>query len=374
MVKKFLKKVKFFLRDDRYLKNIYKTNFDKDVLISYTVLPFLTHKNTHTNASESRVIADIFKSLEFNVDIIHYNNPIEIDYKKYHLIFGFGEPFESSFKQKKNLQRIYYATGAHVCHQNYAEIRRIEEVNIKYHSNILPRRLVPWNWSLSTSLSDCLIVIGNKWTQSTYSRYTRKEVFPINATALINKNSLNIIREIDKTKKSFLWFGSSGLVHKGLDLCLEYFSKHPDLSLHICGPMENDFKEVFESYLKKENIYYHGFTNVSSQKFIDIVSKCSFAILPTCSEGQATALLTAMGAGLIAITTKYSGIDIVKYGILINGLNLESLADSVEKAVKFEDEKLIVLSSEIQEYISKNHTLDEFYRNMKNIISNILND
>jgi len=372
LVKKLLKRVKKLLREDRYLKNIYNTNFDKTILISYTVLPFLTNKNSHTNVGESRIIANIFKDLGFNVDVIHYTNQIEIEYKKYALIFGFGEPFENSFKQN-NLIRIYYATGAHVCHQNYAEIQRVQEVNVKYNSNILPKRLVQWNWSMSTSLSDNIIVIGNDWTKSTYAKYTKKQVFAINATALINENSKSIERDMEKTKKSFLWFGSSGLVHKGLDLCLEYFSKHGNLTLHICGPMEDDFKEVFGSYLEKENIFYHGFIDVKSQKFIDIVSQCSFGILPTCSEGQATALLTTMGAGLIPIATEYSGIDIEAHGFMINDLGVESIDRVVQKVVSLDNQEIEIKSKKLIEYIENNHTLVSFEGNLKALIRKAIN-
>ena len=372
MVKKLLKRVKKFLREDRFLKNIYKTNFDKNVLISYTVLPFLTNKNSHTNAQESRIIANIFKELEFNIDIIHYTNQKKIEYKKYDVIFGFGEPFENSFVDK-NLKRIYYATGAHVCHQNYAEIKRVQEVNTKYNSNILPKRLVPWNWSLSTSLSDSLIVIGNEWTKSTYTKYTTKEVFPINATALINENSKNIKRDIEKTKKSFLWFGSSGLVHKGLDFCLEYFSEHSDLTLYICGPMEDDFKEIFDAYFEKENIFYHGFTNVNSQKFIDIVSKCSFDILPTCSEGQATALLTTMGAGLIPIATKYSGVEVEKLGFLIDELDLDSIDKVVQKVIILENKEIETNSQKLIQYIETHHSLVSFETKIKTLVRRAIN-
>lgn len=372
LVKKIFKRVKKLFREDRYIKNIYKTDFDKNVLISYTVLAFLTNKNNHTNAQESRIVAKIFKELGFNVDVIHYTNQKEIEYKKYDVVFGFGEPFENSFVQK-SLKRIYYATGAHVCHQNYAEIKRVEEANTKYNANILPKRLVPWNWSMSTSLSDALIVIGNEWTRSTYEKYTAKQVFSINATALINENSKNIIRDIEKTKKSFLWFGSSGLIHKGLDLCLEYFSEYNDLELHICGPMEDDFKEVFGSYLEKENIFYHGFTNVNSQNFIDIVSQCSFSILPTCSEGQATALLTTMGVGLIPISTKYSGIDVERLGILMDDLDCDSIDRGIQKVISLENIELKNRSNELVEYVLNNHIISRFEENLKALIYKVLN-
>jgi hypothetical protein len=368
-----IRKIKIFIINNKFLNNLYKTKFDKSVLISYTIIPFIYQNSKHTNNQESKVIADIFNKLGYNVDIVHYTNQNNIKYSKYQIIFGFGEPFENSFKYK-NLKRIYYATGAHVFHQNYAEIKRIDNANIRHNATILPKRLVPWTWSLSTSLSDSLIVIGNEWTKSTYTKYTNKEVLSINATALININSKKIIRDINKTKKNFLWFGSSGLVHKGLDLCLEYFIEHKDLTLHICGPMENDFKEVFAKYLEKENIHYYGFINVDSQNFIDIVSNCSFTILPTCSEGQATSLLTTMGAGLIPISTKYCGIDIEKEGYVIEDLELESIDKTIKTVMFLENKHIENKSKRLIRYINEQHSIINFEMNLRNLLYKVLND
>jgi len=370
---KLLRKIKKFFREDRILKNIFKTTFDKRVLISYTTLPFFNKEEAHTNNAESKTIAKIFNNLNYNIDVIHYTNQQKLDYSKYDVVFGFGEPFENSFIYK-NLKRIYYATGAHVCHQNYAEIQRIEEVNKKYHSRLLPKRLVPWNWSMSTSLSNALIVIGNEWTKSTYERYTNKEVYAINATALANRDIKDIQRDIEKTKKNFLWFGSAGLVHKGLDLCLEYFYINKDFTLHICGAMEDDFKKVFHNYLEKDNVTFHGFIDVKSEKFIDIISECCFSILPTCSEGQATSLLTTMGAGLIPVSTIYSGVDVEKYGFLIGELTTQSISDTINKVSNLSNEEILSKSILNEEYIDGSHNLIAFEITLKTFIVKILND
>ena len=366
-------KIKAFLTRDRFLKNIYKTNFKQNVLLSYTVFPFISNRETHTNYAESKTIAKIFNELNYNVDVIHYTNQKRLDYKKYSLIFGFGEPFEKSFTCN-NITRIYYATGAHVCHQNHSEIKRIEGVNKKYNINLLPKRLVPWNWSMSTSLSNSIIVIGNDWTKSTYAKYTSRDVYSINATALINSDSENINIEIEKTKKSFLWFGSCGLIHKGLDLCLEYFNENRGLTLHVCGSMEEDFKAVFSEYLNKENIVYHGFIDVQSQEFINIVSQCSFSILPTCSEGQATSLLTTMGAGLIPVSTIYSGVDVGTYGFLIKELSEESICSTLKEISKLNNDDILSRMNSNKEYVKNSHTINSFKKELSYSIVRSLND
>lgn len=376
MVKQLLRPIKYRLREGRFLKNINQRSAGNPrVLISYTVIPFLSNKKSHTNRQESRVIAELFDLLGYQVDVIHYTNPKKPNYQDYDVIFGFGEPFENSFRDLRcNAKRIYYATGAHVFHQNPAEARRVIEFNVKHGVNLLPKRLVPWCWTLSTTFSDFLIVIGNDWTASTYQNFTDKPVLPINATALVNKNSVNIQRNLSNARKNFLWFGSAGLVHKGLDLCLEYFANHSEYTLHICGPQEPEFFRVMQDLLQKPNIVYHGFVDVTSDKFIEITSLCLFAILPSCSEGQATALLTAMGAGLIPIGSSYTGINIEQLGYLIHRLDVEAMDNTIKIAQAQTDQTLQQQSATAMNYIQNNHTLDQFKNNLAEQLAKCLHE
>ena len=362
MVKQLLRPIKYLLREGRFLKNINKCSTGNPrALISYTVIPFLSKKQSHTNQQESRVIAGLFDQLGYQVDFIHYTNPKKLNYQDYDVVFGFGEPFENSFRDSNcKAKRIYYATGAHVFHQNPAEAQRVINFNAKYSANLMPKRLVPWCWTLSSTFSDLLIVIGNEWTASTYRNFSDKPVLPINATALLNKDSANIQRHLPTARNNFLWFGSSGLVHKGLDLCLEYFVNHPEYTLHICGPQEPEFFSLMQKLLVNPNIIYHGFVDVNSEKFIDIASHCLFAILPSCSEGQATALLTAMGAGLIPIGSRYTGIDIEQLGYLIECLDVDSIDYAIKQARAQSDKVLQRQSEIVTEYIGNCHTCKVF--------------
>lgn len=366
MVNQLLRHIKYRLRKGRFLKNINKRSAGNPrVLISYTVIPFLSNNQSHTNQQESRVIVDLFDQLGYKVDVIHYTNQKKLSYQEYDVIFGFGEPYENSFNDSRCLaKRIYYATGAHVFHQNPAEAQRVIEFNAKYGAHLLPKRLVPWCWTLSTTFSDFLIVIGNDWTASTYRNFTVKPVLSINATALVNQNSVNIQRNLSNARKNFLYFGSAGLVHKGLDLCLEYFANHPEFTLHICGPKEPEFFKVMQNLLQKPNIVYHGFVDVTSEKFIDITSRCLFAILPSCSEGQATALLTAMGAGLIPVGSSYTGINIERLGYLIDRLDVGAIDDTIKTAQAQTDETLRKQSAIAMAQIENSHTLVQFKNNL----------
>jgi hypothetical protein len=98
--------------------NYYNSNNEKNVLISYIVEPFKKGDSTysHTNNIECIKIAETFKDLGFNVDIYNYNFGRNIDYSKYSVVFGFGDPFVSSFYNRDHdIITIYYGTGMHIC-------------------------------------------------------------------------------------------------------------------------------------------------------------------------------------------------------------------------------------------------------------------
>lgn len=366
---KLIRQIYGLLKLRRRFKNLFNANHSKAVLISYTIFPFFKGRRAlHTNHQESIAIAQLFDELGYRVDVVHYTSTRPIDYSRYDVIFGFGIPFENSFGCNMKLKRIYYATGAQVFFQNHAEIGRVLEFNAKYGCNLTPKRVVPWTWSQSTTMSDALVVIGNQWTKSTYAPYTKSPLFAINATAFVNKRTLDIHRNTTVTRNSFLWFGSSGLIHKGLDLCLEYFSTHPNLTLHVCGPIEEDFFNVMKNELSRTNINFHDFVDVQSELFVKIVSQCSFALLPTCSEGQATALLTAMGSGLIPIATRNSGVGIDECGFFIDKLNASSLAASMDKVACLSEIDIENLSILSQKIIGENHTIERFKSRLHHIL------
>ncbi|GBU08436.1 hypothetical protein AwDysgo_17670 [Bacteroidales bacterium] len=377
-MKSFFKKI---VLSSNYLKlkyyfidNYYHTSFSKNVLISYVTLPFRTGKfeTYHSNLQEAQVIASIFRDLSYNVDIVEFSLDLRLSYSKYDVIFGLGEPLEMSFYDAsfKGL-RIYYATGANSIYQNLAEIKRIQEVNILKHRALTPKRIVPY-WCLSNAMSDAIVLIGNEWTYSTYTPYSKVPTYTIKATGLTPKREIK--RKTAQARYNFLWFGSQGLVHKGLDLCLRYFSQYSDMNLHICGKYESDFFEAFEQELNLPNIHYHGFINFESELFYELACQCMFSILPSCSEGQATSLITSMGVGMIPVASVQTGIGVERLGVLIKSLDLEGLEEALRKIKSLDDASLEQLSALAMQNHAENHSLEVFARNFRAIMENILSD
>ena len=375
-IKKIIKSSKLY-EDMVYKKtNVFNTNFNKNILFSYIVSPFKNEKisHSHSNQLEAKVFAEILRDFVFNVDVYDLRYDSKINYNKYSLIIGFGQPFENSFYEKFSGKRIFYGTGAHVCHQNNAELKRLKKLKKRKGEMLFPRRLVSQTWSSSTMLSDALFVTGNEWTSSTYKKFYNGPVYNIPISAYNFFPFKNLNRNWSEANKNFLWIGSSGLVHKGLDLCIDTFKDLSDYNLHIFGPKEEDFFNLYDSELKNKNIIYHGFVDISSFKFKKIVEKCGFVIFPSCSEGGAGSALTAMFTGLIPLVTKEASVNIKDFGFLINDISIKSLKQKIKEISSIEDKNLKIKSYKSFDYCKKNHTIKNYKKIIRKYLKELINE
>ena len=375
-IKKIIKSSKLY-EDIVYKKtNIFNTNFNKSVLLAYIVTPFRKDKISldHTNKLEVKELAKILKDLKFNIDVFDFRYDSKINYNKYSLIIGFGKPIENSFYNEFHGKRIYYGTGAHVCHQNNAELKRLKNLFKRKGEMLSPKRLISQTWSNSTMLSDALFITGNKWTASTYKKFYDGPIYNIPISAYNFFDFKNINRNWTEARKNFLWIGGSGLVHKGLDICIDSFIELPNYNLHILGPEEEDFFNLYDSELKNENIFYHGFVDVSSLKFKKIVEKCGFVIFPSCSEGGGGSALTAMFTGLIPLVTKESSINIKDFGFLIDDIAIKSLRKKIEKISYIKKNKLEIKSEKSFDYCKENHTIKNYKKNVRSFLKELINE
>ena len=57
------------------VKNVFKTQYEKNALISYLVSPFIDSINfSHSNFQECQLMAEILHKLNYNVDVINWDN------------------------------------------------------------------------------------------------------------------------------------------------------------------------------------------------------------------------------------------------------------------------------------------------------------
>jgi len=364
----------------RPITNYYKTNFRENVLISYITEPFKNGIHLrHTNQAEALEIAKVFNELDYNVDIVDYYYERNINYDKYSVIFGFGEPLIKSFYNRNHkILTIYYGTGMHVAHQNYATLKRIEEVYKKTGKWLLESgRIVDKTWSVQTSLVDNIITLGNEEVVNSYQKYFSRKVYnvPVSYYKIFDHEEILKNKNFEDAKNHFLWFGSSGLIHKGLDLLLEVFKELPNLNLHVCGPIDNEpkFKNCYhEELYNYNNIHTYGYLDIGSETFKDIIKQCAFIIFPSCSEGEPSSIINVVLYGLIPIVTNTAGIRIKDFGIKIKELTHESIKESVIKAVNISEDEIKKRSLKCANDTINNHSIEKFSYELKKALIEIL--
>lgn len=364
--------------NDLILKNVFKTNFKKQVLISFLTGPFKGATiMSHSNYTECFTAAEIFKSLGYNVDVIDYQSNIEIVYNNYDIIYGQGLPFENSFLHKNSgkFMKILYGTGtshyyySKVCGKLVADFYREK------------KKLIPESARMNQSFSmvqfmssDLIIALGNSYCKKTYTdNYPKLKCEHLNAF-YFDVYDIDIAKKnFSIAKKNFLWFGSSGLLSKGLGLCIEIFSKRSDLTLHICGASkrESGFWEYYNPILdKSSNIIDYGFIDIQGQKFRDLMDSCTFAIYPSVSEGGSVALLNIMAnGGLIPITTKGCSLDVEEFGYVVDDVIETLFEGAIEEALLLTETELYEKSLLAKQSIRKEYTIENYKNNLFKILA-----
>ncbi|MHA3052316.1 glycosyltransferase [Acinetobacter sp. ANC 4640] len=373
-MKSFFKKIRNWYFN-RTVFNYYQTNFEKNVLISYITAPFYNPYKSHTNSFEALSIAKIFSELGYNVDIVFYRNKIS-NLRKYDVIYGFGDVFEQLIIENLNTIMIYYGTGMHVCHQNTKTLERMNDVYQK-KGVWLPQssRYIYQSWSYQTTISHAIIALGNDTCADSYKKYTNiSKVYSL-AAPYFHTIKKDLINERDEgSVNKFLWFGSSGLIHKGLDLCLEYFRLNKDFELHVCGDIfsEIDFVKVYYKELfETENIFIHGFIDINTEKFEKILLTCGFVIFPSCSEGGSPSVVTCIGnGGLVPIITKETSFS-TGYEVVINNYSLKGIEDALNSVKHLSFDEIKKLQFKKQQFVLQNNSQNQYFKRMRNIIKDI---
>ena len=382
-----MKKLKQQLKASRFIKYIYEFIFQrpiynlfnkshkKKMLFSYSTYHFnKSNYTSHSNYQESKLIAKIFDSLEYQVDIINNDRPYDGNLALYDVIFGEGIPMYQAVENKVSAVVIYYGTGSHPWHCTNSSLSRIVDFyNIHQVSALSSGRISDYRWGLAASMADSVICIGNEKTKKTFIENGSKIVLPLDPTFIPRSDSISILNEknMNKAKKQALWFGSYGLLHKGLDLAIEAFREKPEWTLHVCGYTAAE-ANLLSTINPSSNVHIHGFVDVLSESFKEIAIECGFVILPSCSEGTATAVITAVGNGsMIPIVTAECGFDIDDFGFNIE-LNKLSIIDTMNAIDKTPEATLYHMAKNANSVVRERYTLSNFENTIQSHIRKLL--
>lgn len=351
-----------------------------NVLLSYVIEPFLLKagepvSNAHTHDWESLQIARTFLDLGYSVDVIDYRNGDFIPEKNYAIFIAARTNFERIARLlNEDCVKIVHLDTAHWLFNNQASYSRSLALQRRRGVTVTPvsQRIVAPN--LAIEYADYATMLGNQFTFNTYS-YAQKPIYRVSIPTCV-LYPWPEDKDFESCRKNFLWFGSGGLVHKGLDLLLEIFVGMPEYHLTICGPIEKE--EGFINAYSKElyqtpNIHTIGWVNVESSGFIGITKNCIGLIYPSCSEGQCGAVVTCLQAGLIPIVSSESGVDMGDFGVILKDCSTDEIKNTIQNVSNLPPEELKQMARKAWEFARANHTRERFAEEFKNAILSIMN-
>lgn len=347
---------------ERKKTNINKSNYRKNALLSYIVNPFRKKDNErHTNYKEAWNLVKVLEDLEFNVDIINYNDSCDI--RDYDVVIGFGRVFniETILKYKHNTKFIVYGTGFCSLEQRMQSIDKLLEYNTPdlFQSCRLEVLVDP----IEIKLCDLVLSLGNNYSSNTYSQFNR------NVKKIRSFYNEIIIHDIKKSKIDFnmgVWFGGGGAIHKGILNALEFVGKN-SFHLHIFGNIEECVLSYIHNKYDKSLYTIHGFIDLNDKKIQKTINSCGFYFNSSGSEGGCpSALQILSNFNLIPIISNNCSIDIPNK-IIYENINEAShlYKDFVIKGnFNYDENKIFVKNN----YNEKNH-----YNDLKFEINEFLN-
>lgn len=343
------------------------------VSLSYLAWPFREGIDSprgrgHSNVFESVCIAEIWRDQGFRVEICQHDDR------------GYAPPADCmvAIDIHDNLVRwqprlsdgcikICHATGCHWLPQNMSELVRLEALRARRGVSLKPRRqLSP---SQACEVADVISILGNSYTQGTYYHCAKPIVrVPISSAY---EFAWPYERDFESSKSRFLWAGSYGMVHKGLDLVIEAFSTMPDLTLTICGRAEKE--EDFFSHYHREltmtpNIRFLGWVDFASDRFCEIARTHASIIYPSSSEGGGGTVIHAMHAGLLPICTHEASVDLGDFGVLIETGTVRAVSDAARRVAEMSSQEVSHRARAAWDYVRRMHTREVFRKNYADFV------
>lgn len=337
--------------------------------VSFLYHPLYRKKHLHPNELELDIIKSVLSELGYNIIFVDYRSSLIFRYIKFDLIFGLGSPFERRIVSKKRSYFIRYATGAHDFYQEKVAYERLASYYKKYNAiRLTSIRTVDAYCPKQLFLSDKIIAIGDDFNYTEFSKYHHDVVMlPAVISTEIGYQENKVIDSSFTDTYNFLWLGGSGVLHKGLDVCLEYFKRNVHYKLHVLGVSKSESSIYSDIGVEDcENIIDYGFIPMKDERFNEILSLCKYVIQPSCSEGQATSILNAaLRADLLPIVTSACGVNHLPNRYIIESIDVDSLSIAIDKAISdiSEHKKKCY---ENREFIFENNSSQSFRNNMKN--------
>jgi glycosyltransferase involved in cell wall biosynthesis len=218
----------------------------------------------------------------------------------------------------------YYGTTAHWLYWNHAELQRLRWLFARKGADVAPSRQLPPLLGYRTA--DVVTFTGSDYIRGTYGEYGSRLTHMFCASTAASAQGVQ--RDWERARRRFLYFGSAGWVHRGLDLVLEAFSR-TGLDLTVCCT-DTEFLDVYRAELSAHpNITVAGFITPVSDHFQQLVRESAAMVYPSAAEGRSMAVVQCMQYGLIPVVTRSVGLGLHDWLPVVEGATDRELVDSL---------------------------------------------
>lgn len=353
----------------------------KRVLICYVPIPNYDFSEIiHAAYAHINQIIHTFIEMGYCIDVCFANDVQQynrLSKKKYDIVFGFGDAFKQACKDNTRALKISFIMENHpdAVAAKYQE--RLDYFH-KRHPNISTKTSFPRTGYFDTEqfrFSDVGILMSSRYNALNFKEFSNKGLYLINSNSIFNKEFLferNINTQcIASSRNNFLWFGSNGLIHKGLDIVIDAFKQMPELTLNCYGI--GKFEYALFDKIKAPNILNCHRVNVSSSAFISsVVMRHNFMILDSCSEGMSTAVSTCMAHGIIPIISKECGFNEASCIIQLEDNSVNGVIEAIRHTFEMTDDMILAMREECYNYARRNFSLECFDKQFKKELKEIL--
>ncbi len=381
---KLIRLIQKMFGSEKLVKDIFKTKRERKVLLCYLPEAFKNKKQPkyHSNFTECYTAAEAFDRLGYSVDCASRNKR-GIDYSRYDVIFGINCPaYSSSFTAESETTplRIFYSVGAHTFYNLRITAERNKEFNKRHNCWLLPSfHYVPGNGMnyYMSQMSDAVISLGDSFL----TEQMRAEGESTDNVKKLPAFYFKVCepdkqKDFLKCRNNILWFGSSGMMHKGLDIAIDFAIEHPQFTLHICGgsKQEKDFWRYYMPKIKKAgNIIVHGFVDIEREEFANVLAECGILLNPSLSESGAVSVLNVLGNGaLLPVYSKGTGLDIANIGIEVDKVTYENFKTALLDVAQLSIDTFEQKAWSAHHYVKERYTLEKYRETMYNHIKEII--
>ena len=379
-IEQFAEKTKVYLGEDKKSLDphiVANINFNasgkqKKILISYldfiATAENINARRIHTNNLELYKIIQYFIKRNYCLDVCACNDMKSLQYienQKYDIVLGLGNVYRNMW-EKEAVHILYMTENPY----NVSLKKEKERLDYLYERKGIKAELCrtgKYYHEHDEEMADFIICTGDPQ----YYNRGRDMVKKIWPSAMINGD------EIDYGKRKidcFLVFGANGFIHKGNDILIDVFRKHPEWELYMCGnKVSSQAKEY--GYELSGNIHDCGYIDVQTDIFMELADKCCFILLPSCSEAPSTAVMTGMCHGMIPIIMHGNGMDeLSQYCEYFDDFTIESIEQKLNSITQMSIQDAITKGERIRQFACAEFTLDNYYRQFGTIMDQILDE